>query len=374
MVLPYHPRIGEKGAVSVPPAIHDLNDQLKGWLLDHALPLWWNVGTDHPRGGFFERIDQAGRAVEAPRRMRVVARQTWVFAAAGGLGWTGPWRDAVTHGIQALDRYARPDGLFGILTDADGRLIDDAPAPYEQAFVLLALSAAHETFGGDFEARAVRLREALLATGIVRADGGVPEHGALQANPMMHMFEAAQAWTRVGADPGWAALSDAIAHSALTRMIDPATGALCEQYDPDWTRRGDAEVEPGHQLEWGWLLLQHGGDGDAARRLIAIGEGCGVDQGVAIASLGRDLSPRDRSARLWPQTERVHAHAVAGRWSDIAPALAGLRRFLEAPVAGTWRDRMQANGSFVDEAAPGSSLYHIVSAATALDRACGGTG
>lgn len=359
--------------MSVPPAIHDLNNQLKSWLLDHALPLWWNVGTDHPRGGFFERIDQAGRAVEAARRMRVVARQTWVFAAAGGLGWTGPWRDAVTHGIEALNRYARPDGLFGILANADGRLIDDTPAPYEQAFVLLALSAAHETFGGDFEARAVRLREALLSAGILRADGGVPERGALQANPMMHMFEAAQAWTRVSAEPGWAALSDAIAHSALTRMIEPATGALCEQYEPDWTRRGDAAVEPGHQLEWGWLLLNHGADEGAARRLIEIGEGRGVDRGVAISSLGRDLSPRDRSARLWAQTERLHAHAVAGREADIPPAMEGLRRFLDGPVAGVWRDRLLPDGTFVEEAAPASSLYHIVSAAAALDRACGGT-
>lgn len=358
--------------MSAPPAIHVLNDQLKRWLFDHALPLWSEVGVDRARGGFFERIDLAGRAVEASRRMRVVARQTWGFAAAGKLGWTGPWRETVAHGVRALEVYARPDGLYGILADADGRLIDDTPAPYEQAFVLLALSAAQETFGGDFEARAVRLREALLSAGIVRADGGVPEQGSLQANPMMHLFEATQAWTRLSDQPGWAALAETIASSALTRMIDPATGGLCEQYDSDWTRRTEAEIEPGHQLEWGWLLLQHGGAVDAARRLIEIGEGRGVDGGVAIASLGRDLSPRDRSARLWAQTERLHAHAVAGRWSDIAPALTGLRRFLDTPVAGTWRDRLRADGSFVDEAAPGSSLYHIVSAATALDRACGG--
>lgn len=354
----------------VPLHIQTLNTGLKDWLFDHALPLWSGVGIDRVRGGFYERIDLSGRAVEGPRRVRVAARQTWVFATAGKLGWSGPWREAVAHGVRAMGAYARPDGLYGILADAEGRLVDDTPSPYEQAFALLALSAAQETLGGDFEARAVRLRDTLLATGIVRPDGGVFEQGSLQANPMMHLFEAVQAWTHVGDDPAWAALADAIAATALSRMIDPATGALCEQYAPDWTPRPDADVEPGHQLEWGWLLLSHGSGGDAARRLIEIGESRGVERGVAIFSLGRNLAPRDRSARLWAQTERIHAHAVTGRWDDLPAAVNGLRRFLDVPVAGTWRDRLAPDGAFVEEAAPASSLYHIVSAAAALDAAC----
>lgn len=363
--------------MTAPAAIHVLNDGLKAWLFDHALPLWSAVGIDRARGGFAERIDLTGRAVEGPRRVRVAARQTWVFATAGALGWTGPWREAVAHGARALEAFARPDGLYGILADAEGRLVDDTPAPYEQAFALLALSAAQATLGGDFEARAAGLRDRLMGAGIVRPDGGVLEEGSLQANPMMHLFEAVQAWTRVSDDPAWVALADTIAATALTRMIDPANGALCEQHAPDWTPRLEADVEPGHQLEWGWLLLQHARlagrpDPAAARRLIEIGEARGVERGVAIFSLGRDLAPRDRSARLWAQTERLHAHAAAGRWDDIPPALEGLNRFLGVAVQGTWRDRLLPDGSFVEEAAPGSSLYHIVSAAAALDLACRG--
>lgn len=358
--------------MAVPSNIQTLSAELKAWLFDQALPLWFDVGIDRARGGFFERIDLAGNAVDAPRRARVAARQTWVFATAGKLGWTGPWREAVERGVRALTGvYARPDGLFGILADADGRLIDPTPAPYEQAFVLLALAAAHEALGDDdHQARAIRLRDALLAAGIVRPDGGVPENGALQANPMMHLFEAAQAWSAVSADQAWRSLADVIAESALRRMIDPANGGLCEQYADDWTPRPEADVEPGHQLEWAWLLLAHGTGGDAARRLIGIGEALGVERGVAIHSLDRDLAPRDRSARLWAQTERLHAHAVAGRLDDIPPAIEGLRRFLDVPVPGTWRDRLLPDGTFVEEAAPASSLYHIVSAVSALDAAC----
>lgn len=354
-----------------PDFIHTQNERLRRWLTDHAFPLWWEVGTDRTRGGFYERIDLRGRPFDAPRRARVVARQTWVFANAGRLGWDGPWREAAKHGAEALlTRYSRPDGLFGILVDEGGAMLDASPAPYEQAFAMLALSALQRTFGGDQEARAAACRDALLASGIVRPDGGVEEHGALQANPMMHMFEAAQAWTAISDDLAWRRFADAIADSALNRMIDPATGGLCEQYDLDWTRRSGAVVEPGHQLEWGWLLLTHGGGDSAARRLIAIGEDLGVEGGVAIAGLDQRLAVRDRSARLWAQTERIHAHAVAGRWDDLPAAVDGLFRFLDGPVEGSWRDRMAAGGALIDEAAPASSLYHIVSAALALDTAC----
>ena len=128
--------------MTAPDAILALNDQLKGWLFDHALPLWFEAGIDRSRGGFAERIALDGRAVDGPRRVRVAARQTWVFATVGALGWTGPWREAVVLGARALETFARPDGLYGILADADGRLIDETPAPYEQAFALLAAANA----------------------------------------------------------------------------------------------------------------------------------------------------------------------------------------------------------------------------------------
>jgi len=364
--------------VSVPAKIHDLNNSLKAWLFDHALPLWWDVGADRVNGGFFEKIGLDGKPVEGPRRARVAARQAYVYAMAGALGWTGPWPQAVEHAMASLlGPFAREDGLFRILVAPDGSPLDDRPDPYEQAFALLAMASAREALGGGFHDKAVRTRQALLAS-MVDADGGVHDDASraapLRANPMMHLFEAVQEWRRIDAGPGWTTLSDAIADTALTRMIDPATGALCELYDNDWIARPEADVEPGHLFEWGWLLLQHARlsgrpDPRAARRLIEIGEARGVDRGVAIFSLDQDLAPRDRSARLWSQTERLHAHLVAGHWDDALAAAAGLRRFLDVPVQGLWRDRLSPDGTFVDEPAPASSLYHIVSAVLALEAA-----
>jgi len=39
-----------------------------------------------------------------------------------------------------------------------------------------------------------------------------------------------------------------------------------------------------------------------------------------------------------------------------------MQRFFEVPVPGLWRDKMQADGSFVIEPAPASSFYHIACA------------
>ncbi len=187
---------------------------------------------------------------------------------------------------------------------------------------------------------------------------------------MMHLLEATQAWERIGANPHWRSLTQTITHTVLNRMIDPATGAVCEQYDAGWTPRANADVEPGHQFEWGWLLHAQAEARDTSQRLIEIGENNGVAEGLIVASLDRDLGRRDLSARLWAQTERIHAHACSGNVERLPVAMDGLFRFLDAPLNGTWRERMGPDRKFIEEAPPASSLYHIVSASLALDRAC----
>src|SRR5690349_5860219 len=165
----------------------EVRDQLKAWLLDHAYPLWATTGRDGTSGGFFEKIAQDGDPVEAPRRARVVTRQTYAYAVAGELGWDGDWRGAVEEGLKVLiGRYLREDGLFRVLVAPGGEPLDENPAPYEQAFALLALSAAGKALGSEqpFEARAVRTRDALRAR-LGRPDGGfhetLPHAGPLRA-------------------------------------------------------------------------------------------------------------------------------------------------------------------------------------------------
>ena len=74
-------------------------------------------------------------------------------------------------------------------------------------------------------------------------------------------------------------------------------------------------------------------------------------------------------ARLWPQTERMRAYLIERHDGDEArlrEAIESLLSLLEAPLSGLWYENLAADGRFVVEAAPATSLYHIVGAIAEL--------
>lgn len=374
--------------------IGKLHGQLSGWLCDAAYPLWSTRGVD-PDGGFHERLAQTGEPLSEPRRSRVNPRQAYCFAVAPSLGWRGDVAGLVKHGLDYwYAKYRRPDGLFRTLIAADGSVLDDRALLYDQAFGLLALNVA-ATVAPTAEARGLRERQALELHDLVlkhmkRQSGpgfetGVPPSLPLQANPHMHFFEAALAGCEVCSESSlWAPHAAEIATLALDRFIDAQSGALREFFDADWNPAPGVEgriVEPGHQFEWAWLLLrwsERPGDKQeraraAALRLIDIGERHGVRHGLAFNSMLDDFTPHDAGARLWPQTERLKAAALAARLTGearfvtiAADAAQALLRYLDTPVPGLWRDRIDAHGNVVDEPAPASSFYHLVAAVSEI--------
>jgi len=362
--------------------IAEHHDRLASWLCDAAYPLWSTRGVD-PRGGFHERLTQDGQPLVEPRRSRVNPRQAYCFAVAPSLGWRGDSAALVQHGLDYwYAKYRRPDGLFRTLVGADGSSLDDRALLYDQAFGLLALNVS--SLG---EARAQRERQSLelhdlviktMKRGGMGFESGVPASLPLQSNPHMHLFEAALAGCEVCSESSlWKPLADGIAELALTKFIDAQSGALREFFDAEWNPAPGVEgriVEPGHQFEWAWLLLRWAGPKNpraraAALKMIDIGESHGVRQGVAINSLLDDFSPHDAGARLWPQTERLKAAALAARLTGearyfkmAADAADGLMRYLDTPVPGLWYDKIDAQGKRIDEPAPASTFYHLVAA------------
>ena len=356
-----------------PPAeIVAARDALVGWLLDHAFPIWWRPGADLADGGFHDTLDGAGRPIPGPQRVRVQARQVYAYGVAGELGWPGPWRAAMHHGLEFLEgRHLRSDGLYRTRVTTGGD--DDEVDLYDQAFVLLALAQV------DRQSDAIALLDRLpreRAGGFVELAGG-----DLRSNPNMHLFEAALAWTEADAAGPWRDMAAGQARLALTRLIDAETGAVSEVFGPAWTAppaRVDRRVEPGHQFEWAWLLMRWSAlSGDAAAlaaalRLIELGERAGVDpdRNVAVNAVDGELAPTDLGTRLWPQTERLRAHLLAGAvtgdpacWDLALQAADGLWKFLDVPTPGLWRDSLEGP----DAPAPASSLYHIVGAVRQLD-------
>ncbi len=103
-------------------------------------------------------------------------------------------------------------------------------------------------------------------------------------------------------------------------------------------------------------------------------------RGVPINEVTTDGRVRNPAARLWPQTERLKAALARLRRTgeeaeraEAAAAYAGLIKYFETPRRGAWRDKLLADGSWIEEPAPGSSMYHITCAlAELIDTAEGG--
>jgi mannose/cellobiose epimerase-like protein (N-acyl-D-glucosamine 2-epimerase family) len=356
--------------------------RLVSWLLDAAYPIWSTRGIDSVRGGFQERLTLSGEPTEEARRARVQPRQIFAFSRAPSLGWKGDASGAVAQGLSYfLTRFRRPDGLFRTLVGSDGTPIDDRALLYDQAFALMGFATAAPLLGSSFNlaGEAEQLRQALLKH-LKRAgpgfESGLPHAPPLLSNPHMHLLEASLAWLDVGNGSEWRALADELGELALSHLIDPATGMLHESFDNSWKPTPDAAgrlVEPGHQFEWAWLLMRWGQRRadvrEAALRLIDVAETHGVRGGVAINAIVNDTSIHDGSARLWPQTERLRAAALAARlygddryWKMTSEAAAGLLRYFATDVPGLWYDRLTPSGEFMRETVTAGNLYHIVGA------------
>ncbi|QDG77869.1 AGE family epimerase/isomerase [Labrenzia sp. PHM005] len=376
--------------------VKKLADDLTQWLTEDALPAWHAGGIAPDTGECFEVIDletKAGAPID--RRARVAPRQIYSFLEGARLGWSGPAEDIATRLWAWLsETYRLADGTFAAAVSINNTLTDSRFDLYNQAFVLFALAQMADKIpacASTAETEAKSLLETLYKT-YKHPDIGfredVPDRIPLRANPHMHLLEACMAWEAVSKDPAWSNLTDELAELALTRLIDPVNGGLREFFDLHWAPLPGDEgrtIEPGHLFEWAWLLVRWGTsrrDADAlvaARRLYDIAWTYGIDEsrGAAFMAINDDFSVRDPIARLWGQTEWIKAAiALAGisagpereaYVADISLSVAALSAYFEDVPAGLYRDKWNVDGTFEDEPAPASSLYHIVCAISELN-------
>lgn len=353
----------------------------KTWLLDAAFPLWADHGFDPQTGIFHEKLNADLSPAPGPRRVRVQARQVYCFALAGRMGWGGPWRERVEAGFATLNGPARAEGgAVGHLLDARGKLPDARRDLYDQAFALFACAHA-AAIVPDASKRANEIMDFIEHTWKSPkggyAEGEVEPPPLRRQNPHMHLFEASLALQEAAGAARWSPLAQQIAGMFHTHFFDAEQGVLREFFEPDWkpSAAKGSLLEPGHHFEWVWLLARwrdvSGEDTrPIAARLYDYGERHGVNaHGVCVDETllgGGMVSAR---ARLWPQTERLKAALArledgSGDAGAVVEAYDMLALYLDKPAPGLWRDRMNEDGSLVDEPTPASSFYHI---ALALD-------
>lgn len=360
------------------------------WLKDEVWPFWLQHGIDRAADatalGFHEFIafDDL-RCTAEFRRLRVVTRQTYVFAEALAAGFA-PAEEALDLGLGYLRRHAfDPDGGYHWRFDLKGGVIDPKRDLYDHAFVLLALATAMQARPEPVLHEEALALDRYLQRVFPHPAGGygesVPPSLPRRQNPHMHLLEACLAAVEAFGSHPFLDRADGLVDLFLNRMFQRAEGALPEYFDAGLVPHRDHGrfvVEPGHHAEWIWLLQWHetlcrshrravpaGLDG-AMRALARFNDRFGLhpDTGALMDVLWSDGTVSSAGQRLWPQTERLKAEMLRRDPDDdrILSAYGVLEAHIAPAPPGLWMEQRLHDGGFAQVAAPASSLYHLTSA------------
>ncbi|MGF1623544.1 MAG: AGE family epimerase/isomerase [Alphaproteobacteria bacterium] len=365
-----------------------VNARAQAWLRDAALPLWAEAGVDPATGGFIEALTPDGAPVTGvPRRFRVQARQIYVYADAAIRYRDARARDLVLRAFEwtAETYWAADDGWVFSVDDA-GAVIDGTRDAYEQAFGIFAAAWLLRAAPGCGAERWIDRTFAFLDQRLASPHGGylesLPAKTPRRQNPHMHLLEACLACFDATGNADYLDRARAIYGLFQRHWFDPAHAMLGEYFTDDWQPAANQRFEPGHHMEWAWLLQRlserTGLDAGEALALHATAERHGrAADGLLIEECAPDGTPLLATKRAWPQTEEIkgqlaiHERTGDGVYLDRAAAAVSrlLDRYLRAN--GTWQDRLDAEGRGMTPDAPASTFYHIALALNEFDRLCG---
>jgi mannose-6-phosphate isomerase len=353
------------------------------WLRDAAWPLWLEHGVDWTYRGFHESLSlNTLRSPSNFRRLRVAARQVFVFAEAYSAGLTRA-AEAVELGMAFLrDRAREPDGGYACRLDLHGEIIDRKRDLYDHAFVMLALASASRVLPAEpLRQEALHLLR-YLDTHFPHLQGGyiesLPPALPRRQNPHMHLLEAfLAAWEAFDENIFLDRAGDMV-QLLLTRFYDPASGTLPEFFDDTLApvqKQGYHLVEPGHHCEWVWLVDWYCRASQVqneplqaelariAQRLLTFVDRHGVHPQLHTVydEVWSNGHLKSGGSRLWPQTERLKSEVLRpdAAVDMVLRAYGALQPYLDAPTRGLWFERLDTQGIMSMEPAPASSLYHL---------------
>ncbi|MEM7523172.1 MAG: AGE family epimerase/isomerase, partial [Pseudomonadota bacterium] len=120
-----------------------LKQRIRAWLISDALPLWRGIGVDDEGFGVFEALDHQGAPrADLPKRLRVQARQVYVFAETDrvfGAG-DGPLAARLFADLWEIG-FVETGGRLAAATDRAGAPLSTPHDLYDLAFMIFAAAA-----------------------------------------------------------------------------------------------------------------------------------------------------------------------------------------------------------------------------------------
>jgi len=352
-------------------------ENLRQWVTEQALPIW-SERAHRPDGSWVEHLHLDGTAdMASERRWRVMARQVYVYAQATKLGWHDGLAVAeMTHAEMCGTGYVHR-------VDADGEITNDMRDLYDHAFYVLAAASLYGLTGApDYLGEAEMLlnwidRELAHPKGGWRESDQVGDAAPRRQNPHMHLLEASLYLHSVTGEAKHLRYAKDVFKLFKAHFYD--SGTISEFFSANWTLAEGSHgqtAEPGHAVEWIWLLGQYG-------------KATGVDvRHYQTALYNRALRERDiflndeedksgnirhETKRLWVQTEVIKAHLAMAEIgtsgsADLAAATIDALFPTYLTSNGLWNDQINACGANIAATIPVSTFYHILCMAAEAER------
>ncbi len=374
----------------------EASDKFSQWC-KIALKYWAEQAKD-PNGGYAEHLLMDGTPdYDHVRRVRVQARQAYVYAHAAYLGWfddahaasNQAWDFATGAGSAGGDFIAGPDKGCAHLVEGDGQMHNDMRDTYAQAFILLSGGWRYRAFKDEKSLAVVQSTLRYLNDNVKAENAGwyeampKPENPQRRQNPHMHLFEAFISLYDATQDDAYMTLAHDMFALFEAHFFDRSTGVLLEFFNPDWSPEGDGgPTEPGHMMEWVWILMGYAriSGRDVSTYVVALYDnaikyGWNDKLGLLCDAVNIDGTPHSPTLRTWPQTELIKASvaraSVEGSddmFTAATDAINALfKYYLSVPIKGGWADKLSPEGEIISTVMPTSTFYHLFCAAAEAD-------
>ena len=362
-------------------------ERLRRWMFDASWPLWSGRGRYSPTR-FYEAMNLNGTPRDSLRsRVRTQARQVFSFALANELGWS-EGSAVVKHGLPSLlSSGLRDDGVAGRAIDIDsGVLLDSNGDLYDTAFCLLAIAQSTAVIGED-ETHSLADRLLSSVDAVLKYDDGrgyremLPTGAQRLQNPHMHFFESLLLYYDKSRRNDVRDRAEKLFRFVSATFFDESAGIVRESVSSDGVSAG---FDPGHSMEWVWLLgyrsrLLDESLPDFAYALYERACAAHGEHGWTCLHLDDDNRAIDGTARLWSQTETLKGHLCMAELGGPSVAEAAVRSaeqcardilhfWLQSEVPGGWLDHFDPDRKLVADAIPASTGYHLYLAVAELLR------
>ncbi len=354
--------------------LSDYQNKCRQLLTEEIIPFWSEFGFDNDLG-FVEQLSVTTLQPDwqTPRRLLCQMRQIWSFALAQQMHVADTLKLAL-KGFQLVEENYFAQQAYYFTIGKEQQKSTDYQDCYSIAFFILTMSKLYEVTNNPAYLNKAESMWQLL-TEEFKADIGffssTKKEMLQEQNPHMHLFEALLAITKATNSNVWRARTEELFFIAVNYLYDNEDNCIYELHTHGLGNGKATGVEPGHQMEWVWLLWNYE---KLFNKNIAW-----IDKLYATASLGVikqgrlsdaiDLQTKATkdTAKLWIQTEAMKAHIAQYRRKKDDKYLEHLiDSFLDITEnylykgKGFWREILTIDDKDISSRVPATSLYHII--------------